>query len=247
MRRIHIAAAFVAGLSCLSLFRGDPADLLSGEDYAQEESDRTDGHALSSALDDENPWESFNKWQCFPADSAEITCATAEYNGPKDVPILTVSYGTHHYEFSMDPEPEPDCAKVSAKWKNLLENQSSFCTYAAFLQYSEDASGTPDKDESVWIINQLKTGKGYWKFENKEDWALNTDAPEAEGTISGQGTAEKEDTSTSTSRHPPARQTRAWTPTVLRPFKPEPAFFRRSDFSLPGSLARNGVRPAGVS
>src|SRR4051812_12750264 len=46
----------------------DQAPFLSAEDVAQEQADREKGPALSSALDDPNPWQTYNQWMCFDRD-----------------------------------------------------------------------------------------------------------------------------------------------------------------------------------
>ena len=94
----------------------------------------------------------------------------------KKVPALQVVYGSHFYEFSMDPEPRLDCEKIIDRWKNLLAGESVFCTFAAFLQNFDDGPPEPElKEGSVWIINQLKSAKGRWTFEEGENWSKYTE------------------------------------------------------------------------
>ena len=163
------------GILNLSMYYDPNSELLSTADYEQIKLDSTRGPALSSYLDGKSLyWESYNTWQCFPTRDLEIDCMEAEYNGIKRVPTIHIIYNLHRFEFSMDPEPEPNCDIIIDRWKNLLLDENTFCTYAAFLQ-DLDLSD-PDsiaKDGSVWIINQLKTSKGYWNFELEDNWIIN--------------------------------------------------------------------------
>ena len=171
MKKISIfALVLLTSAASLSMLRIPFTDILNGDDYKAVEIDARRGSALSAPLDGKTPyWESFNRWQCFPADQIETMCLEADYGTVRKVPAIHVSYGSHLYEFSMDPEPEPDCEKILDRWKQLLAGEDAFCTFAAFLQ-DLDTNETEAIDGSVWIINQLKTRKGYWSFEADENW-----------------------------------------------------------------------------
>lgn len=165
-----ILTVFMATVSSLSLHYDPYSTLLNDDDLQKEQLDSTDP-ALSAVLDGKEPyWESFNLWQCFPTDKIRIECQEAEYHGPKWTPSLYVMSESHRFEFSMDPDPEPDCERIVANWKSLLEDERAFCVYAAFLQIADDVDESEARDGSLWIINELKTQKGYWKFEADENW-----------------------------------------------------------------------------
>ena len=174
MKRTHSFALFtVLAGTTLSMSNGFYSDLLTPDDYRfQHEEARTRGPALSAPLDGKTPyWESFNQWLCLPAGSVEVTCLEADYAGSAMVPTIHVLNDGHYYEISMDPEPKPDCETITRHWAELLNGEHAFCAYAAPLQeYDGDLSDTGAKDGSVWIINRLKTGKGYWNFESPENW-----------------------------------------------------------------------------
>jgi hypothetical protein len=78
------------------------------------------------------------------------------------------------HDFSLDPEPGQDCDQTLKEWLSLLENQRSFCVYAAHLQKSPD---NPFQSEGIsewhlWIVNQIKTNSGYWKWAEPEDQSM---------------------------------------------------------------------------
>ena len=171
-RSALLAITVLAGASSLSMSYNPSFNLLTSEDYHLMESDSARGPALSAILDGKTPyWESYNEWQCFPAKSVEIECVEAGDGDSTKIPILHVIYGAHYYEFSLDSEPEPDCGKITARWRDLLAGEDAFCAYAAFLEYFEEVPPDSDaKDGSTWIIKQLKTAKGRWTFDADENW-----------------------------------------------------------------------------
>lgn len=130
-----------------------------------------------TALEGETPyWESFNQWLCFPAESVEVTCEEAEYDGNVQIPALHVVQDGHYYEISMDPDPKPDCERITRQWRELIQGEHELCAYAAPLQeLTSIPAESGAKDGSLWIINCLKSSKGYWDvvtsdnlFENDE-------------------------------------------------------------------------------
>lgn len=147
-----------------------PDDLLSAKDKALEKAGRLRGPALSSGIGDKEPWKSYNQWRCFSSKTAEVICVDEDDNGIKKVPTLSIEDGKHLYEFTMEVEPEPDCAKVSAKWNKLLKDEPAFCAFAALLPTDEE-SGPDSKTQSMWIIDRLKTSRGYWETQEEDNWA----------------------------------------------------------------------------
>jgi hypothetical protein len=109
------------------------------------------------------------RWQCFPTSGVEFQCAEAQYEGLRRVPLFHVEYASHLYEFSMETDPAPDCDKVLNDWKKLFKGEDAFCVYAAYLQKLE-FQPKDGIDGSVWMINRLKTRKGYWSFDSDENY-----------------------------------------------------------------------------
>lgn len=168
-----LSIAILLACSTLSMTQAFHSGILNDDDYLLQEQEFT-AHkpALSAPLDGKTPyWESFNKWLCFPADRVEVTCLDAEYDGIVQVPALHVVQNEHYYEISMDPEPKPDCALIARRWRELLDGEREFCAYAAALQeYDAVPPESGAKDGSVWIINRLKSDKGYRDFTADENW-----------------------------------------------------------------------------
>ena len=183
MKKIPLLfTALSAGISSLSMSYDYSSGILGEADTHFEEQERARGPALSAPSDDSGPyWESFNQWQCFPSENVEVSCAQAEYGQVVDVPILGLVYDSHYYEFSLDPDPKPDCRKVTEFWTKLLDGEDAFCAFGAFLQnYDGDLSRSGAKSGSVWIINRLKTRNGIWSFEASENW-VKEDEPNSSG------------------------------------------------------------------
>ncbi|MEQ1664043.1 MAG: hypothetical protein ABL927_01555 [Bdellovibrionales bacterium] len=164
-----IVITMAASIACMSMTNINHYDLLSAEDQEMEAQDQDITPALSSGLHATNQWESFNTWQCFSTESIQPECSELDY-GALHVPTLRMSAGTTLYDFSLDPEPDLDCEQTLAKWVALLENQRSFCVYAAYLQKYPDNPFESDGFEEwhLWIVDQIKTYNGYWKWNDSE-------------------------------------------------------------------------------
>ena len=169
-KRLSIFIVVAASISCLSMTTFNHYDLLSPEDQEMEVLGREEPSVLSSALDAIPHWESFNTWQCFSTENIEPECSELDY-GAIHVPTLRMREGNTLYDFSLDPEPDLNCEQTLTKWIALLENQRSFCVYAAHLQIYPD---NPFESEGVeewhlWIVDQIKTYNGYWKWAGTEE------------------------------------------------------------------------------
>jgi len=135
----------------------DYYDILSEADLAQEEIESTAHPALSAAYDEEPYWQSFNKWMCFPAEAVQTYCAEIDY-GQSYLPTFRVSDDKHHfYEFDLDPTPNLNCDETLSQWRELLENQRSFCVYAAYLQDLDD-------ERELWVVDTIKSSRGLWSI-----------------------------------------------------------------------------------
>jgi hypothetical protein len=160
-----------ASLSSLSMYHNPAMALLNEHDYARVENNLTHGPALSAPTDGSPYWAAYNRWLCFPAENIEISYVEAEYGEIRKVPTLHVTEGSNFFEFSVDPEPAPHFDNITENWKALLKDETVFCVYAAPLQ-DLDVSNyeTTVESASLWVINRLKTSKGYWKLESDENW-----------------------------------------------------------------------------
>ena len=153
---------FLVGFCCLSM-TWNYYDLLSQEDLGLEDFGQSTP-ALSSAIDSDFYWESFNEWQCFSTESIQFECTELDY-GRQYVPTIRISQNNELYDFSLDPEPALNCQKILTKWRSLLEKEDGFCVYAAYLQdLPHDAFEAKGIERwGLWIVDQVKSRKGYWK------------------------------------------------------------------------------------
>lgn len=143
----------------------DSYDLLSPEDREMEASDQDGVPGLSSALNSDVDWESRNIWRCFSKEEIHIECSELD-TGAIHVPTIRLNDGGQLLDFSLDPSPNLACHEVLARWTELLENQRIFCVYASHLQELEYEKSESDGvlDWHLWIISQLKTNSGSWKW-----------------------------------------------------------------------------------
>jgi len=151
----------------LSLTWSNPDDLLSEDDIQLEENQEL--AALSSSSLSENPWESYNEWQCFETRDVALNFIDHFLN-PRDLseetktPALQVELDNAVRDFDVEPQElqtencQNHAEKIMMKWRNLLEGERFVCLYAAHLQDISD-------DESYWVLSKIKTSKGYWPEE----------------------------------------------------------------------------------
>ena len=160
----RVSLIFAAGVACLSMSGVYFYDFLSFEDLEREHFDRKSTPALSSSLDESPYWESFNEWHCYSTKNIRFECTELDY-GLMHVPTIRIADSSDLYDYSMDPEPDLDCEEILGEWKNLMEGERSFCVHAAYLQNlpyeSYEAEGI--RHWSLWILEDIKTSKGYWK------------------------------------------------------------------------------------
>lgn len=154
---------FFGGFCCLSM-TWSHYNLLSQEDRDLENLDRQEQPVLSSALDSDFYWESFNEWQCFSTENIQFECTELDH-GVQYVPTMRISRNEELFDFSLDPEHELDCKGILNEWSALLEHEGSFCTYAAYLQDLPNDSFEAEGINfwGLWIVSQVKSRKGYWK------------------------------------------------------------------------------------
>jgi len=165
---IHLSFIIISAICALSMSWPYHYDLLTDIDYEQEAEDRNEGPALSSAIDQEPHWESFNYWQCYSTQAIRFECSELDY-GKTFVPTLRVLDRNHLYDFSLDPEPNLNCEETLKRWAEILDKQISFCVYAAYLQElpAESYANEGVSRWSLWIVDQLKSN-GYWKYRTED-------------------------------------------------------------------------------
>lgn len=154
---------FLMAFWSLSVPRLSQYSLLNKEDMGRVSLEVEHGPALSAPLDALPRWESFNNWFCFSTENIQLEC-TEILDTHEFVPTVSVTRDSIRFDFSLDAEPVVDCANVKANWEYLLQDQPSFCVFAAFLQNSppDDLGIDAIKNWSIWITRTIKSKKGYW-------------------------------------------------------------------------------------
>ena len=114
------------------------------------------GPRLSGAIDDDNPWESFDTWQCFHTKSINMGCA--KYDGAVDVPGIVVEEGGRTLLFDTHVEDKLNCIKTVDAWSELLGESARICIMAAEMP----GAFVEEEDTSLWYIHAIKTELGYW-------------------------------------------------------------------------------------
>lgn len=161
-----IILVLISASASLAAFSLNYYDILNEKDIERQISDSEKGPTLSSGTYNSPQWESFNTWQCFSTSQIELNCLQIADMENTFVPDLQVLKNSRIYDFSLDPELELDCEENLNQWSALLQNEERFCTYAAYLQ---EVPEYIDLDQNItsaglWIIEKLKTDKGYWNY-----------------------------------------------------------------------------------
>lgn len=135
--------------------------LLDLSDYQLQQSDSLRGPALSSGIDSENPWESYNQWRCYPLDVVEFGCVVYD----EDVPVPTVVVATEAEVISYDVhfEENLECNQTLREWNELVSGGNEVCLYAAHMPAVEmDLDEDTQRKASLWYIDRIKGFRGTW-------------------------------------------------------------------------------------
>lgn len=148
------------GILCFvsSVIRGDSSNsaLLKTEDRELEVSAYEEGRsALSSEVDAEEPWESYDEWRCFPNRSIKLTCTEIKYGRWRKSPVIVASYDGHRFEYDVDPTFRWNCEFTLSEWRRVIGNSSEVCLFGAYLQ---PLGG----EASLWVLSRFKSENGYW-------------------------------------------------------------------------------------
>lgn len=114
---------------------------------------------LTSAPEEEEQyWESFNEWNCFPEKQIDIYCAEIIYDGVDIlVPAIDIKLQDHFYSFNLDPSLPMNCLGILEEWRHLLTHQKNICILAAELKSNRGSNS------SYWYIHTIETTNGFWK------------------------------------------------------------------------------------
>lgn len=164
MKAVFTLILFVAyGLAPNSL--GSDLSILTTEDWELEAADRARGPVMSSLPTSQQRWESFNQWNCFPTQSAQVVRVEVVYEGQtKRIPQIDVEFGDHLFQITLDGDAEDDFDSIAKLWKDLISETNEFCVYSAFLQKLPGVAAR--LTSSLWIVERLKSRKGSWISKN---------------------------------------------------------------------------------
>lgn len=139
-------------------------EILSESDLKEQIVNYMSGNSqLSSGFNAKDKWESYNKWSCYNSDQTEISCIEG-YNN-EIIPSIKINLGNSYRDIDFDDEQTGEsekCEAIISEWKNLLEQESEFCVYAAYLQ--ELNYETKERPHSLWMGLYFKTKNGIWKL-----------------------------------------------------------------------------------
>ncbi len=135
--------------------------LLSEDDLEYERIDNDNGSALSSELESDSPWESYNEWQCFDMTVVEFTCANYDYGTL--VPSISVVSRNEILVFDTHVEDRLNCEQTLRLWQDLTAEGREICIFAAQMP-DVDLGLDENKPQSLWYISRLKGVDGYWNL-----------------------------------------------------------------------------------
>lgn len=133
--------------------------LLSDCDLAIEPSDNEQGVAIGSELLSEQPWRSYNRWNCFALEMVNFECA--DYNYGNLVPSVRVESEEEIFFFDTYLNDRRDCAQTLSLWQTLVEGGREISLLAAHMPDVE-MSLDQGKPQRLWYIKRLKGLRGYW-------------------------------------------------------------------------------------
>lgn len=157
MKKVIIIFSLLAICATASAFVY--TQLLSEDDLVFEQIENENGTAMSSVPESENPWESYNQWQCFDMAVVEFTCAA--YDQDILVPSLRVETASEVFLFDTHVEDRLSCEQTLQIWQNLAAGGKEICIFAANMPDVELELDN-NKPQSLWYINRIKGANGYW-------------------------------------------------------------------------------------
>jgi hypothetical protein len=147
--------------------------LLSEDDLVFEQIENENGTAMSSVPESENPWESYNQWQCFDMAVVEFTCAN--YDHGTLVPAMRAETESEVFLFDTHVEDRLDCEQTLSIWRDLVLGGKEICVFAAHMP-EVDLDLDQNRPQSLWYINRLKGVGGYWNlYESGPEYSKGVD------------------------------------------------------------------------
>ncbi len=156
--KLGIVALFTFVI-CLSASGLVFPSLLDDEDFEFQFANNELGAALGSEIQGEQPWESFNQWQCFRLESIRFECAA--YDSEKFTPSLRVETQSEVFLFDTHVEDRLDCEHTLSIWRRIGTGGRDVCVFAARMP-EVNLGSDGSRLQSLWYINRLKGENGYW-------------------------------------------------------------------------------------
>lgn len=147
-------------IGAISFYFSAPISLLTLDDFALELEDSHDS-ALSSAIDDPNAWESFNRWQCFKSPQLKIQCNLL--NGTFPVPEIVLRNKEKLFVFSLGYEENYNCDDFLNKWQVALQDAKKACFYGAYLP-SNGFLVEKQNQSPLFLVSKIKSDRGAWQL-----------------------------------------------------------------------------------
>jgi len=148
-------------------------NLLVEDDLDYQTIDNNNGSALSSGLQSDSHWESYNQWQCFNLTVVEFYCV--DYDRGTLVPAIRAEAESEVFLFDTHVEDRLDCEQTLLVWRDLVLGGTEICAFAAKVP-AVDLGLDENKPQSLWYIRRLKGTNGYWDlFESSPEYTEATD------------------------------------------------------------------------
>ena len=151
-------------ISAISNTESDPTYLL--EDYDFELEEVTNNPTAPISIQDSNGQlvPSYNEWICLSSQDLVLTCSEHEFEEDETVivPMISVDDGNKVFEFEVSSSETLDCNDTLEQWVKLVDSENAICVLAAYLQNLTFKDDEVIDNHSLWILDGLKTKKGYW-------------------------------------------------------------------------------------
>ncbi|MBC7712804.1 MAG: hypothetical protein H7177_05670 [Rhizobacter sp.] len=150
--------------------RDESYSLLSSDDFQMAELEN-ESPAIRIPIKT-NQWiNSYNKWFCFSRNEVSIETIEVDYNGPKQIPALSISLDNHkNLMFELDHDESWNTPDIINSWESSLDASKNVCIYAAFMQDFEN--------ESTFYIEKIKFENQYWSRSQTIEELANDDLME---------------------------------------------------------------------
>lgn len=142
-----------------SITTGWSASFLNESDFKLQEKSNYQGPPLRYFDEEGALVPSYNEWLCFSTEGLTLTCSEHEMDELIKTPMIASYAGTNAFEMEPSPTDGVDCEQTLEIWKNLLDEEENFCVLGSYLQ---DLPTGGSEKRSLWVLEALKTERGYW-------------------------------------------------------------------------------------